>query len=339
MLKTSEWVALGHPDKMADYISQCLLDRCIERDPKTRFAVEVMVKGNKAFLGGEVTSWANLGKERIEEIVRQAVEQVGYSAEYAEEWGRGNCPCADSIEVFQEITSQSPDIAKGVDSDGWGDQGIFWGMATPEEETEYMPKDIYLARKLGTALYESCRCGIDIKTQVTVESKTGEVAEVVVAAPEKEEESGFLLETAQRLCGCDAANIHVNGTGRYVRHGSVADCGVTGRKLAVDFYGGNSPIGGGAPWTKDGTKADLSLNLLARDIAITEAIEANEARRVALSCRIGSPEITAVLMDGAYNELRNWKWPLPPSRLIEAFHLDEPNFARICRVGLCYYKS
>ena len=339
MLKTSEWVALGHPDKMADYISQCLLDRYIERDPKTRFAVEVMVKGNKAFLGGEVTSWANLGKERIEEIVRQAVEQVGYSAEYAEEWGRENCPCADSIEVFQEITSQSPDIAKGVDSDGWGDQGIFWGMATPDEETEYMPKDIYLARKLGTSLYESCRCGIDIKTQVTVESKTGEVAEVVVAAPEKEEEEGFLLETAQRVCGCDAANIHVNGTGRYVRHGSVADCGVTGRKLAVDFYGGNSPIGGGAPWTKDGTKADLSLNLLARDIAITEAIEADEARRVALSCRIGSPEITAVLMDGAYNELRNWKWPLPPSRLIEAFHLDEPNFARICRVGLCYYKA
>ena len=339
MLKTSEWVALGHPDKMADYISQCLLDRYISIDPGTRFAVEVMVKGNKVFLGGEVTSGAHLGKQRIEEIVRQAVEQVGYSAEYAEEWGRDNCPCADSIEVFQEITSQSPDIAKGVDSDGWGDQGIFWGMATPDEETEYMPKDIYLARKLGTALYESCRCGIDIKAQVTVEGKTGEVAEVVVAAPEKEEEAGFLLETAQRVCGCDAANIHINGTGRYVRHGSVADCGVTGRKLAVDFYGGNSPIGGGAPWTKDGTKADLSLNLLAREIAILEAIEANETRRVALSCRIGSPEITAVLMDGEYNELRNWKWELPPSKLIEKFHLDEPNYARICRVGLCYYKS
>ena len=338
MLKTSEWVALGHPDKMADYISQCILDRYISIDPGTRFAVEVMVKGNKVFLGGEVTSGAHLGKERIEEIVRQAVEQVGYSAEYAEEWGRDNCPCADSIEVFQEITSQSPDIAKGVDSDGWGDQGIFWGMATPDEETGYMPKDIYLARKLGTALYESCRCGIDIKTQVTVEGKTGEVAEVVVAAPEKEEEAGFLLETAKGVCGCDAANIHINGTGRYVRHGSVADCGVTGRKLAVDFYGGNSPIGGGAPWTKDGTKADLSLNLLAREIAILEATAEHATRRVALSCRIGSPEITAVLMDGSYNELRNWKWELPPSKLIEKFHLDEPNFARICRVGLCYYK-
>lgn len=99
MLKTSEWVSLGHPDKMADYISQCLLDRYIDIDPGTRFAVEVMVKGNKVFLGGEVTSEAHLGKERIAEIVRKAVEQVGYSAEYADEWGRGNCPCADSIEV------------------------------------------------------------------------------------------------------------------------------------------------------------------------------------------------------------------------------------------------
>ena len=202
-----------------------------------------------------------------------------------------------------------------------------------------MPTDIYVAGNLATALYEICRCGIDIKTQVTVEGKTGEVEEVVVAAPEKEEEAGFLLETAQRVCGCDAANIHINGTGRYVRHGSVADCGVTGRKLAVDFYGGNSPIGGGAPWTKDGTKADLSLNLLAREIAVLEAIEAKETRRVALSCRIGSPEITVVLMDGAYNELSNGKWEPPPSYLIKRFHLDEPNFARICRVGLCYYKS
>ena len=209
-------------------------------------------------------------------------------------------------------------------------------MATPDEETEYMPKDIYLARKLGTALYESCRCGVDIKTQVTLESESGEVKEVVVAAPEEEEEEGYLHDAARRICGC--GNIHINGTGRYVRHGSVADCGVTGRKLAVDFYGGNSPIGGGAPWTKDGTKADLALNLLAREIAILEAIEANETRRVALSCRIGSPEITVVLMDGAYKELRNWKWELPPSKLIEKFHLDEPNYARICRVGLCYYK-
>lgn len=336
MLKTSEWVSLGHPDKMADYISQCLLDRYIDIDPGTRFAVEVMVKGNKVFLGGEVTSGAHLGKERIAEIVRKAVEQVGYSAEYADEWGRENCPCADSIEVVQEITSQSPDIAQGVDADGWGDQGIFWGMATPDEETEYMPRDIYLARKLGKELYESCRCGVDIKTQVTVESKSGEVKEVVVAAPEEEEEEGYLHDTAQRICGC--GNIHINGTGRYVIHGSVADCGVTGRKLAVDFYGGNSPIGGGAPWTKDGTKADLALNLLARNIAMLDALESNEARRVALSCRIGSPEITVVLMDGAYNELRNWKWELPPSKLIKRFHLDEPNYARICRVGLCYYK-
>lgn len=338
MLKTSEWVALGHPDKMADYISEYILDRYIEKDPETRYAVEVQIKDNHVCLGGEITSKADFNEEQLADFVHKAVSEIGYTHGYALQWN-GQCTDADALTCDFHIGRQSPDIAKGVDKDGWGDQGIFWGMATPDEETEYMPKDIYLARKLGTALYESCRCGIDIKTQVTVKGKTGEVAEVVVAAPEKEEEAGFLLETAHRVCGCDADNIHVNGTGRYVRHGSVADCGVTGRKLAVDFYGGNSPIGGGAPWTKDGTKADLSLNLLAREIAILEAIEAKETRRVALSCRIGSPEITGVLMDGAYNELRHWKWELPPSELIEKFHLNEPNYARICRVGLCYYKS
>ena len=339
MLKTSEWVALGHPDKMADYISQCLLDRYISIDPGTRFAVEVMVKDNVVFLGGEVASKACFSDDALAFFVRKAVKEIGYTREYQEKWGRENTICGDDMSVYPLIGLQSPDIAKGVDSDGWGDQGIFWGMATPDDETEYMPKDIYLARKLGTALYESRRCGIDIKTQVTVESKTGEVAEVVVAAPEKEEEAGFLLETAQRVCGCDADNIHINGTGRYVRHGSVADCGVTGRKLAVDVSGGNSPIGGGAPWTKDGTKADLSLNLLAREIAILEATAEHATRRVALSCRIGSPEITGVLMDGAYNELWHWKWIRPPYKLIEKFHLNEPNYAKICRVGLCYYKS
>ena len=264
MYKTSEWVSLGHPDKTADYLSCFILDRFLEKDPMTRYALEVMIKDNHVTLGGEITSKAQYSPEDIAAFVRIAVNQVGYTSAYQRIWGKENTICGDDIEVTQHVGRQSPDIAQGVNGGGHGDQGIFWGMATNTPETDYMPKDWWLARKIGKHLYDTRYAGLDIKTQVTL--KDDRIEEIVVAIPMNHRHFESDIGNAVAFCcnGSREYKLHVNGTGKFVKHGPIGDCGVTGRKLAVDFYGGNCKIGGGSPWTKDGTKADLSLNLLAR---------------------------------------------------------------------------
>lgn len=122
MLKTSEWVSTGHPDKMADFISSYLLDRYLEKDPMTRYAVEVQIKGLWVTLGGEVTSKANFTGEDIAAFVRAAVNQIGYTSVYQKRWGKENTICGDDIVVTPHISLQSADIAQGVNNDGWGDQ-------------------------------------------------------------------------------------------------------------------------------------------------------------------------------------------------------------------------
>ena len=136
-------------------------------------------------------------------------------------------------------------------------------MAVRSPETDNMPADHYLAKKIGKHLYELKYAGLDIKTQVTMRDNKPE--EIVVAIPMLPKHSTQDIANVVQFCcnGNTDYKLIVNGTGRFVRHGSIGDCGTTGRKLAVDFYGGNCRIGGGSPWTKDGTKADLSLNLLA----------------------------------------------------------------------------
>lgn len=264
MYKTSEWVSLGHPDKMADFISCYILDRYLEQDPMTRYALEVMIKDNIVTLGGEITSKAQYSAEDIAAFVRVAVNQIGYTRAYQLFWGEENAISGNNVLVAEHISQQSPDIAQGVNKSGWGDQGIFWGMATNTPETDYMPKDWWLARKIGKHLYDTRYAGIDIKTQVTL--KDDRIDEIVVAVPMNHRHFDTDIAAAVAFCcnGSREYKLHVNGTGRYVKHGPIGDCGITGRKLAVDFYGGNCRIGGGSPWTKDGTKADLSLNLLAR---------------------------------------------------------------------------
>lgn len=121
MYKTSEWVSTGHPDKLSDFISSFILDRYIERDPHTRFALEVQIKDNFVTLGGEITSTADFSPEDIAAFVRTAVNQVGYTASYQKRFGRENIICGDDLIVTQHIGRQSPDIAQGVDADGWGD--------------------------------------------------------------------------------------------------------------------------------------------------------------------------------------------------------------------------
>ena len=127
MIRFSEYVSLGHPDKIADYISQYLLDRYIEQDPDTRYAVEVQIKNFKVTLGGEVSSKAQFSDAQIAAYVRQAVNDIGYTREYMMKWGAENTICGDLLEVTTLIRQQSPDIAQGVNNNGWGDQGIFFG--------------------------------------------------------------------------------------------------------------------------------------------------------------------------------------------------------------------
>ena len=336
MLKTSEWVSTGHPDKMADFISSYLLDRYLERDPKTRYAVEVQIKGEFVTLGGEVTSEAHFSEEDIAAFVRAAVNQIGYTASYQKHWGKENTIRGDNVVVTQHITAQSPDIAQGVNASGWGDQGIYWGMAVNSPETDFMPCDWWLARKIGKHLYDNRLAGLDIKTQVTMDDD--KIDEVVVAIPMTNRHYDYDIANAVKFC-CDGKSDYrftLNGTGRFVKHGPIADCGTTGRKLAVDFYGGNCRIGGGSPWTKDGTKADLSLNLLARARAVNYIEHHPDCPEVhcAISCRIGSPEILVVFFDGHMNQLLRYRESVRPEELIKEFHLREPRFAKMCWNGL-----
>ncbi len=337
MIKTSEFVSVGHPDKVADYISSYVLDRFLERDPQTRYAVEVQVKDECATLAGEVTSRAGFTPEDIAGFVREAVNEIGYTREYKNTWGNENTVCGDDLDVTVRIGRQSPDIAQGVDRDAWGDQGIFWGMAVDSPETGYMPRDHWLAKSLAQYLYGGRLAGIDIKTQVTLDG--GRPEEIVVAIPELPAMAPAVdaaIAEWRKRNGCEGGRLVVNGTGRFVMHGPRGDCGTTGRKLAVDFYGGNCRIGGGSPWTKDATKADLALNLYARHAAL-EYLKSHPGTGTvycALSCRIGGKEVRASFLDGSLFELWNGVRELPPDAVAGMFRLREPRFARMCREGL-----
>lgn len=254
MMQTSEFVAPGHPDKIADGVVSYLLDRYLERDPNVRYAMECQIKDSHVTLGGEVTSTYMMTEDELKRHVRDAICAIGYTPEYARRWGADNCIDPDALDIVAHIGAQSPDISQGVDADGWGDQGIFWGMATGTEATGFMPLDHTIAKRLGMWLYEAAlngvlHIGLDIKTQVTVND--GLVNCVIVAAPTKTEADAdglrekvvAWLEANSPYAGTNS--IIVNGTGAYVRHASAGDCGTTGRKLAVDFYGGNCRIGGG----------------------------------------------------------------------------------------------
>ena len=336
MRKTSEWVSVGHPDKVADFISCYILDRFLEQDPLVRYALEVQIKDECVSLGGEITSSAHINACDITRFAMDAVDKIGYTKEYQKRWGKENTICGDDLVVTQNIGKQSPDIAQGVDADGWGDQGIFHGMAVNTPETDYMPADWYLAKKIGQHLYDIRYAGLDIKTQVTM--LDGKPEEIVVAIPMLPKHNKQDIANAVQFCcgGSKDYNLIVNGTGRFVKHGSVGDCGTTGRKLAVDFYGGNCVIGGGSPWTKDGTKADLSLNLLARARAVSYIKEHSDCPEVycAISCRIGSPEILVVLADRAGNEILSYRECIKPAECINYFRLREPRFAEMCKKGL-----
>ncbi|MBR2771627.1 MAG: methionine adenosyltransferase domain-containing protein [Bacteroidales bacterium] len=341
-MKISEYVSVGHPDKVADYISEYILDRLLEKDPNVRYAVEVQIKDNYVTLGGEITTSAELAEPCWYDWTTEALAEIGYTQEYCDKWGSENTIDPSQLQVVAHISKQSPDIAQGVNNDGWGDQGIFWGMAC-NDNPSLLPDDYKYAKDLCWALYVSARCGnapwgLDIKTQVVMNGN--EIKKVIVAAPCKPENKKYLEKAIQdyfdQYAPTQPNETIVNGTGAYIKHASVGDCGTTGRKLAVDFYGGNCRIGGGSPWTKDPTKADLTLNLYARILA-KEYLRTDpsvNAVYVSIGCCIGRPEIDVTAYDEHNNVLISKTLVKTPAELIQKYELNKPIYARLCMYGL-----
>lgn len=332
MQKTAEAVSLGHPDKISDYISSYILDRLIEQDSSVKYAVEVMIKGNTVVLGGEVKGDVSLAK--LKEYVIAALAQIGYDENYAKIWGTYAIE-PQKVEVINLIGQQSADINKGVEADGWGDQGVFVGYAC--KGVGHINKELFLARKLNKALYEKARksnnLGLDIKTQITLNDDKIETAIVAIPMLRDEDLTSFVKQTL----GETPENIIINGTGRYTFHASIADCGVTGRKLACDFYSTACPVGGGSPWTKDASKADLTLNIYARKLAV-ENLQDNDECFVYLSSCIGKAELPSGLIKTIKNgevENRFLYCNQRPKNLIKYLGLDRPIYCRLCAEGLC----
>lgn len=331
MQKTAEAVSLGHPDKISDYISSYILDRMIEQDSSVKYAVEVMIKDNNVILGGEIKGDVSL--ENINEYVLSALADIGYTKDYAKIWGEYAIE-PDKIKVTNLIGQQSADINQGVEQDGWGDQGVFVGYACKGDG--FINRELFLARKLNNALYEkaktSTNLGLDIKTQITLND--GQIETAIIAIPMLNDED--LTDLIVETLGETPKNIIVNGTGRYTYHSSVADCGITGRKLACDFYSTACPIGGGSPWTKDGSKADLTLNLYARQLAV-ENLQDNDECFVYLSSCIGKAELPSGLIktikDGKEDNRSLW-CNQKPKTLIKYLGLDKPVYAKLCKKGL-----
>jgi len=289
---SSESVSEGHPDKVSDYIADSVLDAHLSEDPAARVACEVLCKENIVVLGGEITSRAPVDHESV---VRRAIRDIGYT----------DPACAfnaEGVRVLQFITRQSPDIAQGVDADrngdkeqGAGDQGIMFGYACTET-SELMPLPISLAHQLTQGLAEDRKAGKcdwirpDAKSQVAVFYEGNSpvaVTDVLVStqhsdAVSREEISRYVRDVlAPRCLGrWFHRNIHfrVNPTGSFVLGGPSADCGVTGRKIIADTYGGAARHGGGAFSGKDPSKVDRSAAYFCRFIA-RQLVRAEIARR------------------------------------------------------------
>lgn len=332
-MKISEYVSLGHPDKVADYITTYILSEALKQDPKTRYAVEVQVKDNYITLGGEVTTNAVLDYPKL---CREAVIEIGYTPEYAKVWGKENTIDPDNLKVIAHISEQSNDIKQGVDAEGWGDQGIFFGLAVNKPETNFLPLDYYYAKTLCHHLYNYAKknyhtFGLDIKTEIVMDDN--KIKKVIVAIPCRDESK--LSEINQFITPLNPESVVINGTGCYVKHVSWGDCGTTGRKLAVDFYGGNCMIGGGNLWGKDMTKADVTLNFYARALArrYLFAHPVLPYVRCSIACCIGKPEIQICFTDECGFVLDQYEEAKKPSEIIDELGLNKNIIKELCAKG------
>ena len=332
MLKTAEFVSLGHPDKTADYISEYILDCLMKQDASVRYAVEVMIKDNTVVLGGEICGKVDLAD--VDNMVKNAIREIGYDEKYNLIWG-DNAININKINVINLIGCQSAEIYQGVKTGGWGDQGVFAGYACQGDG--FVSKELYLAKKLNNELYQmalkSSNLGLDIKTQITLDDNNN-IQTAIVAIPMLEDVD--LSDIVTDVLGQKPEKLIINGTGSYKSHSAIADCGITGRKLACDFYSLTCPVGGGSPWAKDATKADVSLNILARKLAV-EYLKDNDEVYVYLSSCIGKDTLPSAVLKTVKNGVTKTKileGDFSPDNVIKLLGLNKPVFANLCRYGI-----
>jgi S-adenosylmethionine synthetase len=351
-LFTSESVTEGHPDKLADQISDAVLDAVLREDPNGRVACETLVTTGVVVLAGEITcgGWVDFGG-----VARDTLERIGYTKA---EYGIGAKTCA----VFNAIDPQSPDIAMGVDTGGAGDQGLMFGYACRETE-QLMPLPITLAHALTRRLSDLRHSGQvpwlrpDGKAQVTIRYEDGvarDVHTVVVSTQHDPEVSNEEIRHTIRKDVIDAVIpasmrddgsliVHINPTGRFVTGGPQGDCGLTGRKIIVDTYGGVGHHGGGAFSGKDATKVDRSASYMARYVAknivaagLADRVEVQLAYAIGVADPVSvhvDSRGTSTIGDRRLETLIREIFPLTPKGIIETLDLRKPVFSATAAYG------
>jgi S-adenosylmethionine synthetase len=350
-LFTSESVTEGHPDKIADQISDAVLDEVLRQDPKGRVGCETLVTTGLAVVSGEITTTATLDYDTI---VRDTIKGVGYDrAKYGYD--------CETCAVMSTVKKQSPDIAMGVDTGGAGDQGLMFGFACDETE-ELMPMPIQLAHRLAQKLSEVRKSKKvphlrpDGKSQVSIEYRDGRpfrVDTVVISTQHGEKISakdlydGIVEHVIKPIVPANMLDtntkFHINPTGRFVIGGPMGDAGLTGRKIIVDTYGGYGRHGGGAFSGKDPSKVDRSACYMARYIA-KNVVAAGLARKaeVQLAYAIGVAEPVSVMIDAfgtatvpeeKINSLVRESFKLTPKAIIETLDLRRPIYKPTAAYG------
>jgi S-adenosylmethionine synthetase len=351
-LFTSESVTEGHPDKIADQVSDAILDACLEQDPYSRVAAETLTATGLVVIAGEITTKAYVD---FQTLVRGVVASIGYDNAL---YGFDSNTCA----VISTINKQSGDIAQGVDTGGAGDQGMMFGYAS-NETPELMPAPISLAHKLTRQLTAVRKSGKlpylrpDGKSQVTVEydenGKPARIDAVVISSQHSESVSNeelhadilkYVIQAVLPAEWLDEhTKYHINPTGRFVIGGPMGDTGLTGRKIIVDTYGGAGRHGGGAFSGKDPTKVDRSAAYMARYIAknIVAAGLADRAE-VQLAYAIGVADPVSVRIDtfgtgkvgeAKLTELVRANFSLKPKGIIESLNLRRPIYQKTAAYG------
>ncbi len=350
-LFTSESVTEGHPDKIADQISDAVLDSVLKEDETGRVACETLVTTGLVVIAGEITTKAHVDFSRV---ARETIREIGYTrAKYGFD--------CDTCSVLNAVGTQSPDIAMGVDTGGAGDQGLMFGFAC-NETPELMPLPIQLAHQLSRRLSEARKSGElpylrpDGKSQVTVEYRDGRpfrVETVVISSQHDAQVSTEQLreevlekvirQTVSTELMDEQTKYHINPTGRFVTGGPQGDAGLTGRKIIVDTYGGYAPHGGGAFSGKDPTKVDRSAAYMAR-YAAKNIVAAGLAEKclVQLAYAIGVADPVSVLVDtGGTGRLAEAKlaalvrehFQLTPLGIIKELRLRRPIYKETAAYG------